>query len=46
MKIKNVDSEKELEFIINEDPFTGIDIHSEKDLYMAEMAMRYLKKNK
>ena len=37
---------KKVEFIINEDPFTGIDIHSEKDLYMAEMAMRYLKKNK
>ena len=36
---------KKVKFIINEDPFTGIDIHSKKDLYLAECAMRYLKKN-
>jgi CMP-N-acetylneuraminic acid synthetase len=37
---------KKVSFIINEDPFTGIDIHSKQDLYLAEMAMRYQKKNK
>ena len=35
---------KNVELIINEDSFTGIDIHSDEDLYMAEMAMRYLNK--
>lgn len=35
---------KKVYFIINNDPFTGIDIHSKKDLYLAEMAMRYQKK--
>ena len=35
-----------VKFIINEDPFTGIDIHSKQDLYMAEMAMKYYKKHK
>ena len=37
-------SNKNVELIINEDSFTGIDIHSDEDLYMAEMAMRYLNK--
>lgn len=37
---------KKVHFIVNSDPFTGIDIHTEKDLYLAEMAMRYQKKNK
>ncbi len=37
---------KNVKFIVNEDSFTGIDIHSKKDLYLAEMAMRYIKKNK
>ena len=37
---------KKVKFIINEDTFTGIDIHSKKDLYLAEMAMRYAKKHK
>ena len=36
---------KNVKFIVNEDSFTGIDIHSKKDLYLAEMAMRYIKKN-
>ena len=35
---------KNVELIINEDSFTGIDIHSDEDLYMAEMAIRYLNK--
>ena len=35
-----------VKFIINENSFTGIDIHSKTDLYMAEMAMRFSKKNK
>ena len=33
-------------FIVNTDPFTGIDIHSKKDLLMAEFAMQYAIKNK
>ena len=37
---------KRVHIIVNEDPFTGIDIHDEKDLYLAEAAMKYLKKNK
>ncbi len=37
---------KKVSFIVNDDPFTGIDIHTKKDLYLAEMAMRYVKKNK
>ena len=37
---------KIVKFIINEDPFTGIDIHTKKDLFIAEMAMRYCKKNR
>ena len=44
-----MESGKELEkklIIVNEDTFTGIDIHSKKDLYLAEMAMRYAKKHK
>ena len=36
---------KKVKFIINDDAFTGIDIHSKKDLYLAEMAMRYAKKH-
>ena len=35
-----------VKFIINEDSFSGIDIHSKKDLFLAEMAMRYVKKHK
>ena len=27
---------KNVKFIVNEDSFTGIDIHSEKDLYLAK----------
>ena len=37
---------KKVKLIVNHDPFTDIDIHSEKDIYIAEMAMRYLKKKK
>ena len=37
---------KNVKFIINYDSFTGIDIHSKSDLYLAEMAMKYKKKNK
>ena len=37
---------KNVKFIINHDSFTGIDIHSKSDLYLAEMAMKYKKKNK
>ncbi len=35
-----------VKLIVNSDPFTGIDIHSEKDLLIAEAAMKYLKNNK
>ena len=37
---------KNCKFIVNTDPFTGIDIHSRRDLLMAEFAMKYSKKNK
>jgi len=37
---------KHVHIIVNQDPFTGIDIHDEKDLYLAEAAMKYMKKNK
>ena len=37
---------KKVKLIINEDPFTGIDIHTKQDLYLAEKAMSYIKKNK
>ena len=33
-------------FIINDDPFTAIDIHSKKDLKFAELAIKFLKKEK
>ena len=36
---------KKVKLIINEDSFSTIDIHSDEDLYMARMAMKYLKKN-
>jgi len=36
---------KKVQLIINTDSFTGIDIHNKRDLYMAEMAMRYQIKN-
>ena len=36
---------KKIKLIINTDTFTGIDIHDKRDLYMAEMAMRYQIKN-
>ncbi len=35
---------KKVKLIINHDPFTGIDIHSKKDLILAEAAMKFLKK--
>ena len=37
---------KKVSFIINNEPFTGIDIHTKQDHYLAEMAMRKTKKNK
>ena len=37
---------KKVYLIINEDSLTGIDIHNIHDLKLAEMAMRYIKKNK
>ena len=37
---------KKVKFIVNEDSFTRIDIHTRKDLYLAEMAMKYVIKNK
>ena len=37
---------KKVKLIINTDSFTGIDIHNKRDLYMAEMAMKYQIKNK
>ena len=37
---------KRVKIIINEDSFTGIDIHDNKDLYLADAAMKYLIKNK
>jgi CMP-N,N'-diacetyllegionaminic acid synthase len=43
---KGVRIGKRVSFIVNDDPFTGIDIHSKQDLYLAEMAMKYMKKNK
>lgn len=36
---------KKVKFIINEDSFTGIDIHEKKDLDLANFAMRYLIRN-
>ena len=37
---------KKVYLIINEDSLTGIDIHNIHDLKLAEMAMRYIKKNR
>ncbi len=37
---------KKVKIIVNDDSFTGIDIHDEKDLQLANFAMRYLVKNK
>lgn len=37
---------KIVKLIVNTDSFTGIDIHNKRDLYMAEMAMRFQIKNK
>ena len=37
---------KKVYLIINHDSFTGIDIHDIHDLKLAEMALKYLKKNK
>ena len=37
---------KRVKIIINEDSFTGIDIHDHKDIYLADAAMKYLIKNK
>ena len=36
---------KKIKLIINTGTCTGIDIHDKRDLYMAEMAMRYQIKN-
>ena len=36
---------KRVSLIINHDPFTGIDIHSERDLYLANIIMKYVIKN-
>ena len=33
-----------VKLIINEDSFSTIDIHSDEDLYMAKMAMKYKKR--
>ena len=32
---------KNIKFLIHDDPFSGIDIHSEEDLYLASKAMEY-----
>ena len=37
---------KKVEFIINEDSITGIDIHNKLDLKIAKFIFNYLKKNK
>ena len=37
---------KKVKLIINEDSFTGIDIHDQKDLDLANFAMKYLIKKK
>lgn len=37
---------KKVKLIINEDPFTGIDIHSKKDLFLANNTMKYVLKKK
>ena len=37
---------KKVKLIVNEDSFTGIDIHDKKDLDLANFAMKYLIKNK
>tara|TARA_X000000950_G_scaffold289310_1_gene411841 strand:+ start:24780 stop:25505 length:726 start_codon:yes stop_codon:yes gene_type:complete len=37
---------KKVKLIINNDSFTGIDIHDKKDLELANFAMRYLVRNK
>ena len=36
---------KKVKLIVNEDSFTGIDIHDQRDLKLAEFAMSYLIKN-
>ena len=37
---------KKVKLIINDDSFTGIDIHNKKDLDLARLAIKYLIKNK
>ena len=37
---------KKVKLIINEDSFTGIDIHDQKDLFLADASLKYLIKNK
>jgi CMP-N,N'-diacetyllegionaminic acid synthase len=37
---------KKVHFIVNEDSITGIDIHSEMDLFLANKIVKYLKKKK
>jgi len=34
-----------IDMVVNDDPVTDIDIHTKRDLYMAEAAMQFLKKN-
>ena len=36
---------KKVYLIFNEDAFSGIDIHTNKDLYLVEQAMKFLIKN-
>jgi CMP-N,N'-diacetyllegionaminic acid synthase len=37
---------KKVKLIVNEDSFTGIDIHDKKDLFIADAAIKYLIKHK
>ena len=37
---------KKVKLIINQDSFTGIDIHDERDLFIADASLKYLIKNK
>ena len=37
---------KKVHFIVNEDSITGVDIHSEMDLFLADKIVQYLKKKK
>ena len=37
---------KKVKLIVNDDSFTGIDIHDKKDLELANFAIKYLIRNK